>query len=90
MRTNLFVLAFLLAEIDERYERKAKIYDPAGFGDNVGKYLSTPDRVKEATNHLQLAYERAVKAESAESRGDQREAVEFWRKIFGDYFPAYG
>ncbi len=64
--------------------------DPAGYGDDVGRYINTPEKVKESVVKFQLAYERAIRAESLAERNHIREAVEEWRKIFGDYFPSYG
>lgn len=64
--------------------------DPAGFGGDVGAYLSTREKINNAVGKFQLAYERAVKAEEYDSRGFVRDAFEMWEKIFGDYFPAYG
>jgi len=63
--------------------------DPAGYGGDVGSYISNAAKIQEAVGKFQLAYERAVKAEDYERRGYVAEAVEMWRKIFGDYFPAY-
>jgi len=64
--------------------------DPAGFGGDVGAYLNTYDKVQEATDKFQLAYERAIKAEEYEKHGYTKNAIEMWRKLFGNYFPAYG
>lgn len=64
--------------------------DPAGFGGDVGVYLNTREKIDEAVNKFQLAYERAVKAEEYDRIGYTQDAIEVWRKIFGDYFPAYG
>jgi hypothetical protein len=64
--------------------------DPAGYGDNVGRYLNTPAKRNEAGVALQLAYERAVAAEGHQRRGLTRSAIESWSKLFGGYFPAYG
>ena len=63
--------------------------DPAGYGGDVSSYISTQEKVREAVEKLQLAYERAIKAEDYAQRGYIEEAVNRWRQIFGDYFPAY-
>ncbi len=65
-------------------------YDPAGYGGNVGEYINTSNKINEASSKLQLAYERALNAESSAIRYNNYEAIEHWRKIFGGYFPAYG
>ncbi len=64
--------------------------DPAGYGDDVGAYLNTADKVKNAVSRFETAYTRALKAENFASRGYVSDAVNMWRLVFGDYFPAYG
>jgi hypothetical protein len=64
--------------------------DPAGLGGDVGAYLNTKEKIQEAVDKFQLAYERSIKAEEYEKNGHTQNAVEMWRKVFGDYFPAYG
>ncbi len=63
-----------------------KNLDPAGFGDDVGAYIN----VEEAKKKLQLAFDRAEKAEASAGKGNVSDAVDYWRLIFGDKFPAYG
>lgn len=67
-----------------------KNLDPAGYGEDVGNYINTEEKIQEALTKFQLAYERAIKAEDYNRRGNTREAIEMWQKIFGDYFPSYG
>lgn len=69
---------------------KEKNLDPAGYGDDLGKYIDTQQKVQEAVAKFELAYDRAIKAEDLARRGYVENAVEMWRKVFGDYFPAYG
>ena len=69
---------------------KGKNLDPAGYGDDIGKYINSAEKIEEAVSKFQLAYERAVKAEEFASRGKVYEAVDMWIKINGNYFPAYG
>lgn len=64
--------------------------DPAGFGGDVGAYLNNGEKIDKAVSKFQLAYERAVKAEEYDRFEYTQDAIEVWRKIFGDYFPAYG
>ncbi|MPZ20577.1 MAG: nucleotidyltransferase [Luteitalea sp.] len=64
--------------------------DPAGYGDDVGQYLNTQDKIQAAVAKFQVAYERAIRAEDHGRRGTLRDAIEAWRRVFGDYFPAYG
>jgi hypothetical protein len=68
---------------------KQQNLDPAGYGDDVGKYI-TGDKVQEAERRFQLAYDRAIKAEQYTANGNVKDAVEMWAKNFGDYFPTYG
>lgn len=67
-----------------------KNLDPAGYGDDVGNYINTPDKIREAVDKFRLAYDRAGRAEEYANRGQVREAIEMWSRVFGDYFPAYG
>lgn len=64
--------------------------DPAGYGGDVGNYINTQEKIQEAVDKFQLAYDRAMKAEDYERRGNTKEAIEMWRKVVGDCFPAYG
>jgi hypothetical protein len=67
-----------------------KNLDPAGYGGDVGGYLNTQEKISQASSKFQLAYERSILAEDFAARGKEREAIDTWIKIFGDYFPAYG
>lgn len=64
--------------------------DPAGYGDDVGAYLNTEDKVKNAVSRFETAYTRTLKAEDFAHRGYVSDSVNMWRMVFGDYFPAYG
>jgi predicted nucleotidyltransferase len=67
-----------------------KNLDPAGYGGDVGGYINTQQKITDAVSKFQLAYERSLKAEQSAGRGNNYEAIDMWRKNFGDYFPAYG
>lgn len=67
-----------------------KNLDPAGYGGDVGSYINTQEKIKEAVDILQLAYDRALKGEEYDRQGYVRSAIETWQKVFDDYFPAYG
>ena len=69
---------------------KEKNLDPAGYGDDLGKYIDTQEKIQEAVGKFELAYERAIKAEDFARRGYIEHAVAMWIKVFGDYFPSYG
>ena len=64
--------------------------DPAGYGDDVGRYIDNADKVRDAINRFQTAYERAARAEGSAARGQSRDAIDTWGKLFGSYFPTYG
>ncbi len=64
--------------------------DPAGYGDDVGSYINTQQKINDAVTKFQLAYDRAIKAEGLAIRGSTAEAIQVWTMIFGQYFPAYG
>ena len=64
--------------------------DPAGYKGDVGDYLNTQAKIDNAARQFENAYSASVKAEEAERRLNAYEAIDLWRKIFGNYFPAYG
>lgn len=64
--------------------------DPAGYSDDVGFYIDTREKIEAAVSKFKTAYERACKAETYNTQGKIEAAVNEWRKIFGDSFPAYG
>ena len=68
---------------------QAPVPDPAGYNQNVGKYLNTQDKIDDIVSRLETAYTRAVKTEESATKGNIEEAYSYWRLIFGDYFPAY-
>lgn len=65
-------------------------YDPSGYGGNLADYLNTQQKINDVVSRLETAYSRAVEAENFDKQGKVWLAVEKWRMIFGDYFPAYG
>lgn len=67
-----------------------KNLDPAGYGGDVGSYINSQEKIREAIAKFQLAYDRAIKAEDYAKRGYIEEAVKMWIIIFGSYFPSYG
>lgn len=67
-----------------------KLPDPAGYSDNVGFYIDTYEKITYAENLFQTAYSRALKAEEYVSNNRVIEAINEWRKIFDNCFPAYG
>jgi hypothetical protein len=71
-----------------REKVKFKQMDPAGFGDQINP-LDNVQTVDDAVSRFTTAYNRAVKAEQYAAAGKIEAAFEEWRKIFGDYFPAY-
>ena len=64
--------------------------DPAGYGDDVGSYINTREKIDVAVAKFQAAHDCAVRAEAAEARGAISDAIDSWRQLFGRYFPAYG
>ena len=75
---------------DKGRERiRFKIADPTGFGGNINP-LNTVGTVEDAVSRFSTAYDRAIKAEAFASNGSIEAAFGEWKKIFGDYFPAYG
>lgn len=65
------------------------VTDPAGFGDQVQPLKR--GTVAQAAGLFHASYDIAVRAENWGQSGlYDRSAVDEWRKLFGDYFPAYG
>lgn len=69
---------------------KSATYDPSGYGGNLADYLNTQQKINDVVSRLESACSRAVDAETLEKQGKTSLAVDKWRLIFGDYFPAYG
>jgi len=69
---------------------KVKLYDPAGYGGDIGAYLNTTTKMDDAISRLKSAYDRAKAAEDYETEGKTEKAFERWRMVFDSYFPAYG
>ena len=68
----------------------APMPDPAGYDYSVGRYLDTPLKIEQARQRLSIAYEIAVRAEQWAANGMYiRTAVDEWRRLFPDRFPAY-
>lgn len=65
--------------------------DPAGYGDNVGKYLNSPPKLQEARSRLSEAYKQALRAEQWAQHGLYvRTSIDEWRQLFPLHFPTYG
>lgn len=64
--------------------------DPSGYNDDVGSYLDTKEKIDAAVSRFTTAYSRAIKAEEFAQEGKIQDAVDEWRKIFGNQFPAFG
>lgn len=64
--------------------------DPTGYNDDVGYYIDTRDKIDTAVSRFTTAYNRACRAEDYDKDGKIEDAINEWRKIFGDSFPAYG
>jgi hypothetical protein len=69
---------------------RVKVPDPAGYSDDVATYVNTKEQMDKLVERLEWACACAREAESFESVGDTIKAIEKWRLIFKDYFPAYG
>lgn len=69
---------------------KSATFDPSGYGGNLADYLSTQQKINDVVSRLESACSRAVDVETLEKQGKMSLAVDKWRLIFGDCFPAYG
>lgn len=68
---------------------RARIADPAGYSDDIAPGLSPMDRERLA-RRLDAAFNTAMQAESNAQYGNVKTSMDFWRSLFGDFFPAYG
>jgi hypothetical protein len=68
---------------------RGKNLDPAGYGDDIGRYI-TQATVDEATRKFQGAFNSAAAAEQYTNRGQIPQAIEIWRHLAPNHFPAYG
>jgi predicted nucleotidyltransferase len=64
--------------------------DPAGFGGDVGHYLTDPAKFEAANSRLSSAFIRVGRAIQLEQQGKIPAAYAQWRLVFGDYFPTGG
>ena len=64
--------------------------DPTDYNDDVGYYIDTREKIDAAVSRFKTAYNRACKAEAYDKDGKVEDAINEWRKIFGNSFPAYG
>ena len=64
--------------------------DPAGFGDDIGKYINTQEKLQEILNRLRTGFKQAAEAEQHAARGDYTNAIAQWRKIMPIHFSAHG
>ncbi|MBI1816260.1 MAG: nucleotidyltransferase [Deltaproteobacteria bacterium] len=72
-----------------REKIRYKVADPAGYGGHVNP-LNGVRTVDDAVSRFSTACDRAIRAEEFEANGRTDAAFGEWRKIFGDYYPAYG
>jgi hypothetical protein len=63
--------------------------DPAGYGGNVGSYLSAAAR-EGVVSRFSSAHIRATDAIDYAVKGAIEKAYERWALVFGKYWPAYG
>jgi hypothetical protein len=67
-----------------------KLADPAGHSDDVGAHVDTQAKIKVLVDRLTWARDRAQEAEAMAGVGNVAGAIDKWRLILPDYFPAYG
>lgn len=77
------IISFLATAADRIHEPWP---DPAGIGPDVNTQMSHTERVT-ATQRIQDAQEIAENAVDLEDEGNERAAVEEWRRIFGGRMP---
>ena len=67
---------------------RSSMSDPAALGGAIDGYLSSEDRNR-TIEKLRASGESAVIARRQEANGQDEWAINRWREIFGDFFPAY-
>lgn len=77
---------YVLGQLQQRILNP--VLDPAGYGGDVGAYLSAQAKAQ-ASSLATQGYNHAVKAEELDRHGWAQEAFTPWRNVFGSYFPAY-
>lgn len=68
---------------------KYKAKDPVPYGGEISGLRNITTQ-EEAVSRFETAYNRAIQAEQYANNGNIKNAVDEWRKIFGDYFPTFG
>lgn len=68
---------------------KYKVKDPVVYGNQLNG-LRNVTTVEDAVSRFETAYTRARKAEGYEKSENTEDAIDEWKKIFGNYFPSYG
>lgn len=66
-----------------------EVVDPVGYGEQISQ-LNNINTVQEAVSIFTDAYYCAEMAVQYGKKGMIKEAINEWRKIFGNYFPTYG
>ncbi|MET3897007.1 hypothetical protein ABIB57_000944 [Devosia sp. UYZn731] len=67
-----------------------KLADPAGYSDDVGEHVNTKAKIKVLVDRMTWARDRAKEAEAMAAVGNVSGAVDRWRLVLPNYFPAYG
>lgn len=63
--------------------------DPAGYGDDIGRYIKGGS-VEQATAKFTGAFNLAAHAEAYTRRGDHKSAILTWKQLMPNHFPSYG
>ncbi|RIE07640.1 nucleotidyltransferase [Candidatus Cryosericum odellii] len=65
------------------------VKDPAGYGKPVQGFRNC-QTAEDAVRRFETAHTDAIVAEQYAKDGYSEKAIDEWRNVFGDYFPAYG
>lgn len=68
---------------------KYTVKDPVEYGGYIQGFRNCTT-VANAVSRFETAYNRAIKAEQYANNGHIEDAINEWRKVFEDYFPAFG
>lgn len=67
-----------------------QLADPAGYSADVGEHVDTQAKIKVLVDRLTWARDRSLEAIHLANVGNVSAAIEKWRLIIPNYFPAYG
>ncbi len=75
-----------IAWIDNNFS----VYAPGSYVNLMDTFLGSPTRRSTTRSRFVSARDLAAKAIEANDQGDNAAAIAYWKRLFGEAFPAYG